>query len=41
MKLDLSDAIVLGDEIHRANTELCEFIKQFPIGLVMSATLPE
>ena len=41
MKLDLSDAIVLADEIHRANTELCEFIKQFPIGLVMSATLPE
>jgi len=38
---DFENTFVLGDEIHNANTQLCEFIQQFPKGLVMSATMPE
>lgn len=38
---EFEDTYILGDEIHNANAELCEFIQQFPRGLVMSATLPE
>ena len=38
---DYDDSYILGDEIHNANPQLCEFVQQFPQGLVMSATLPE
>ena len=38
---DYDDSYILGDEIHNANAQLCEFIQQFSQGLVMSATLPE
>ena len=41
MKLDLSNAYVLGDEIHNATDAVCAFINTFPTGLVMSATFPE
>ena len=37
---DYDNAYILGDEIHNANPQLCEFVNQFPQGLVMSATLP-
>ena len=38
---DCEDKYILGDEIHNANPQLCEFVQQFPKGLVMSATMPE
>jgi len=38
---DYEDAYILCDEIHNANPQLCEFVQQFPKGLVMSATMPE
>ena len=38
---DYADSYILADEIHNASKELCEFINQFPNGLVMSATIPE
>jgi superfamily II DNA or RNA helicase len=38
---DYNNSYILADEIHNANEELCDFIQQFPRGLVLSATLPE
>jgi superfamily II DNA or RNA helicase len=38
---EYKDKFILGDEIHNADIKLCKFVKQFPRGLVMSATLPE
>ncbi|NDB84685.1 MAG: hypothetical protein EB127_18570 [Alphaproteobacteria bacterium] len=38
---DYDNAYILADEIHNANEDLCDFIQQFPRGLVLSATLPE
>ncbi len=34
-------AFILGDEIHNATDDICQFIEKFPRGLVLSATLPE
>jgi superfamily II DNA or RNA helicase len=40
--LDLiGDAFILGDEIHNANDEICDFVNIFDDGLMMTATLPE
>jgi superfamily II DNA or RNA helicase len=37
---EYEDKYILGDEIHNANAQVCEFIQQFSKGLVMSATMP-
>jgi superfamily II DNA or RNA helicase len=38
---ECEDKYILGDEIHNASPQLCEFVNKFPKGLVMSATLPD
>ena len=40
-KIEFKCDYILGDEIHNANEELCEFINRFSNGLIMSAAIPE